>query len=86
MLSLAHAGTAVASAFLASLVEAVEALTIVLAVGTVRGWRPALAGTLAGVEMGLEIAGVPHRKGGVAAAMEHLAAEAQRSRKERAAA
>ena len=49
MLSLAHAGTAVASAFLASLVEAVEALTIVLAVGTVRGWRPALAGTLAGL-------------------------------------
>ena len=27
-----------------------------------------LAGTLAGVEMGLEIAGVPHRKGGVLAA------------------
>jgi uncharacterized membrane protein len=49
MLSLAHAGTAIASAFLASLVEAVEALTIVLAVGTVRGWRPALAGTLAGL-------------------------------------
>ena len=49
MLSLAHAGPAIASAFLASLVEAVEALTIVLAVGTVRGWRPALAGTLAGL-------------------------------------
>ena len=31
-------------AFLASLVEFVEALTIVLAVGAVRGWRPALAG------------------------------------------
>jgi uncharacterized membrane protein len=29
------------AAFLASLVEAVEALTIVLAVATVRGWRPA---------------------------------------------
>jgi alanine-glyoxylate transaminase/serine-glyoxylate transaminase/serine-pyruvate transaminase len=28
-----------------------------------------LLGTLAGVEMGLELAGVPHRKGGVAAAM-----------------
>jgi uncharacterized membrane protein len=27
------------AAFLASLVEAVEALTIVLAVATVRGWR-----------------------------------------------
>jgi len=49
MLSLAHAGPAVASAFIGSLVEAVEALTIVLAVGTVRGWRPALAGTLAGL-------------------------------------
>jgi Ca2+/H+ antiporter, TMEM165/GDT1 family len=33
------------AAFLASLVEFVEALTVVLAVGTVRGWRPALAGT-----------------------------------------
>jgi alanine-glyoxylate transaminase/serine-glyoxylate transaminase/serine-pyruvate transaminase len=33
-----------------------------------------LMGTLSGVEMGLELAGVPHRKGGVLAAMEHLAA------------
>ena len=33
-----------------------------------------LAGTLAGVEMGLALAGVPHRKGGVQAAMEVLAA------------
>jgi Ca2+/H+ antiporter, TMEM165/GDT1 family len=33
------------AAFLASLVEFVEALTVVLAVGTVRGWRPALTGT-----------------------------------------
>ncbi len=39
------------AAFLASLVEFVEALTIVLAVGTVRGWRPALIGTLCGVGM-----------------------------------
>jgi alanine-glyoxylate transaminase/serine-glyoxylate transaminase/serine-pyruvate transaminase len=31
-----------------------------------------LMGTLAGVEMGLAAAGVPHRKGGVDAAMEHL--------------
>jgi alanine-glyoxylate transaminase/serine-glyoxylate transaminase/serine-pyruvate transaminase len=31
-----------------------------------------LAGTLAGIEMGLELAGVPHRKGGVAAAMDYL--------------
>lgn len=35
----------VGAAFLASLVECVEAATIVLAVGTVRGWRSALAGT-----------------------------------------
>jgi alanine-glyoxylate transaminase/serine-glyoxylate transaminase/serine-pyruvate transaminase len=32
-----------------------------------------LAGTLCGVEMGLAIAGVPHRKGGVQAALDHLA-------------
>lgn len=35
-----------------------------------------LMGTLAGVEMGLSLAGVPHRKGGVLAAMERLAATA----------
>jgi uncharacterized membrane protein len=44
-----HAGPALIASFLASLVEFVEALTIVLAVGTVRGWRPALIGTFAGV-------------------------------------
>jgi len=47
--SLAHAGSAMTAAFLASLVEAVEALTIVLAVATVRGWRPAGLGALAGL-------------------------------------
>ncbi len=31
-----------------------------------------LAGTLGGVEMGLDLAGVPHRKGGVAAALSFL--------------
>ena len=31
-----------------------------------------LAGTLAGVEMGLELAGVPHRKGGIAAGLDYL--------------
>jgi len=31
-----------------------------------------LMGTLSGVEMGLELAGVPHREGGVLAAMQHL--------------
>ena len=34
-----------------------------------------LAGTLAGVEMGLAIAGVPHQPGGVRAAMEYLAGD-----------
>ena len=41
--------SAVTAAFLASLVEVVEAFTIILAVGTVRGWRPAAAGTMAGL-------------------------------------
>ena len=40
---------AVAAAFLGSLVEAIEALTIVLAVATVRGWRPAGLGAAAGL-------------------------------------
>jgi len=44
-----HAGPPLLAAFLASLVEFVEALTIVLAVGTVRGWRPALGGAALGV-------------------------------------
>jgi Ca2+/H+ antiporter, TMEM165/GDT1 family len=44
-----HATPTVLASFLGSLVEFVEALTIVLAVGTVRGWRPALIGTAAGV-------------------------------------
>ena len=37
------------AAFLASLVEFVEALTVVLAVGATRGWRPALEGAAAGL-------------------------------------
>src|ERR1700704_824005 len=47
--SLAVLWPAIAAAFLASLVEAVEALTIVLAVATVRGWRPAGLGALSGL-------------------------------------
>ena len=47
--SFAHTGSAMTAAFLASLVEAVEALTIVLAVATVRGWRPAGFGAIAGL-------------------------------------
>jgi alanine-glyoxylate transaminase / serine-glyoxylate transaminase / serine-pyruvate transaminase len=45
-----------------------------------------LMGTLAGCEMGLELAGVPHKKGGVLAAMEFLAASAAQARPVRAAA
>lgn len=44
-----QAVTAVGASFLASLVEVVEAFTIVLAVGTIRGWRPAVLGTIAGL-------------------------------------
>jgi uncharacterized membrane protein len=44
-ISWAHMGTSITASFLASLVECVEALTVVLAVGSVRGWRSALAGT-----------------------------------------
>src|SRR5438132_3642915 len=43
------ASAAVLVAFLSSLVEAVEALTIVLSVATVRGWKPAGLGALAGI-------------------------------------
>jgi Ca2+/H+ antiporter, TMEM165/GDT1 family len=39
------AGPAIGAAFLASLVEVVEAFTIVLVVATLRGWRPAVLGT-----------------------------------------
>jgi Ca2+/H+ antiporter, TMEM165/GDT1 family len=41
---LTAATPAVSAAFLGSLVEAVEALTILLAAATVRGWRRELAG------------------------------------------
>src|SRR5438309_10194209 len=48
MIWTAAASAAVLAAFLSSLVEAVEALTIVLSVATVRGWKPAGLGALAG--------------------------------------
>jgi alanine-glyoxylate transaminase/serine-glyoxylate transaminase/serine-pyruvate transaminase len=45
-----------------------------------------LMGTLSGVEMGLELAGIPHRKGGAQAAMDYLAEQArERSQSRRAA-
>jgi len=42
-----HAGASALAAFLASTVEFVEALTVVLAVGGVRGWRDTLIGAAA---------------------------------------
>ncbi len=39
-----HAGPTILAAFLASMVEFVEALTVVLAVGATRGWKGALGG------------------------------------------
>ncbi len=39
-----HVGATILTSFMASLVEFVEALTVVLAVGTIRGWRSALMG------------------------------------------
>ena len=53
----AQAAPAGLSAFLASLVECTEALTIILAVGAVRGWRGALAGAaLALLALGVLVA------------------------------
>ena len=49
MMTLSLAGPAVLTAFLASLVEAVDGVTVVLAVATVRGWRSAGTGALAGL-------------------------------------
>jgi uncharacterized membrane protein len=43
------AAPALGAAFAASLVEVVEAFTIVLAVATLRGWRPAALGTAGGL-------------------------------------
>jgi len=45
------AAPALSAAFVSSLVEAVEALTIVLAVASVRGWRPAGLGAAAGLAL-----------------------------------
>lgn len=45
--ALGAAAPAVGAAFAASLVEVVEAFTIVLAVATLAGWKPALRGTAA---------------------------------------
>jgi len=47
MIEWSTAGPAVGAAFLASIVEVVEAFTIVLVVATLRGWKPAATGTAA---------------------------------------
>lgn len=54
---LGQSGPILTSAFLASLVEAVEALTVVLAVAAMRGWRPAGTGAVGGIlSLGLIVA------------------------------
>ncbi len=47
MIAWATAAPAIGAAFIASTVEMVEALTIVLAVASIRGWRPAVSGAAA---------------------------------------
>lgn len=47
MLEWSTTAPAVGAAFLASVVEVVEAFTIVLVVATLRGWKPAVTGTVA---------------------------------------
>jgi len=49
MLNWSSVAPAVGAAFTASLVEAVEAFTIVLAAATLRGWRPAALGAAGGL-------------------------------------
>lgn len=49
MMNWVHAAPSILSAFMASLVEGVEALTVVLAVGSTRGWRQALTGVALGL-------------------------------------
>jgi uncharacterized membrane protein len=51
MIDWTSAGPAVTASFLASLVEVVEAFTIVLAVASVRGLRPAILGTATGLAL-----------------------------------
>ncbi|GLS46253.1 COG4280 domain-containing protein [Methylobacterium brachythecii] len=53
-----HVWPTVLAAFLASIVEFVEALTVVLAVGAVRGWKSALSGAGAAIAVLLVIVGL----------------------------
>jgi Ca2+/H+ antiporter, TMEM165/GDT1 family len=54
----AHAGSSFLASFLGCLVECVEALTVVLAVGSVRGWSGALSGTSAAIALLLGVIAV----------------------------
>src|SRR5437016_4088335 len=62
MIDWIHAGPSVTAAFLGSLVECVEAVTIVLAVGMVRGWRSALLGAAAGPAVAVALAALVLRR------------------------
>jgi uncharacterized membrane protein len=57
-ISWTHAVPSILAAFFGALVECVEALTIVLAVGSVRGWRSALGGSSAALVVLLAIVAV----------------------------
>jgi uncharacterized membrane protein len=57
----ANLGTSLLASFLASLVECVEALTVVLAVGSTRGWRDALVGSASAIALLLAIIAVVGR-------------------------
>jgi uncharacterized membrane protein len=54
----AHSGPSFVASFLACLVECVEALTVVLAVGSVRSWSGALSGSAAAVAVLLALIAV----------------------------
>jgi uncharacterized membrane protein len=58
IVDLIHAGTPMATAFFASAVEAVEAATVVLAAGVVRGWRSSLSGATAALAVLVAIVAV----------------------------
>lgn len=54
----AHSGPSFLASFLAAVVECVEALTVVLAVGSVRSWRGALSGSAAALAVLLALVAV----------------------------
>ena len=51
MITFAHTGAAMSATFFGSAVEAVEAMTLVLAAGITRGWRSALSGAAAALAL-----------------------------------